>query len=348
MADAKLSELTAITGAALANTDLIYVDDVSAGTAGSKSITAAELLTGLGLIGPFVVQGSSSAIKTTIQTVESGIRKGGQITWTGKTADMIAQLGQYDWGWEFLFTPGSAAVADSSIVEFGVPLVFSIRSTLTGAGPYLMVRDNFDAMDLTLRMNRDTAYGEIKVGNFGAGEGVVTGFPALGLKFGVATAGGGATYETTYPFVIPGGGGVPYFTTGGTCLRLQSLTNATNPSLAFHNSIADIFTISSASSGGVSWLNSYDAIAFGTGSPTAATNERMRIDAAGLVGIGGTPNAAALLDVASTTKGFLPPRMTTTQRDNITSPPAGLVVYNSTTGKLNVRGAAAWEAVTSA
>jgi hypothetical protein len=44
----------------------------------------------------------------------------------------------------------------------------------------------------------------------------------------------------------------------------------------------------------------------------------------------------------------MPPRMTTTQRDAIASPTAGMVVYNSTTGKLNVRGAAAWEAVTSA
>lgn len=68
----------------------------------------------------------------------------------------------------------------------------------------------------------------------------------------------------------------------------------------------------------------------------------------GSIGIGGTPDAAALLDVSSTTKGFLPPRLTTAQRDAITAPPSGLVIYNTTTGKLNVRGASAWEAVTSA
>jgi hypothetical protein len=61
-----------------------------------------------------------------------------------------------------------------------------------------------------------------------------------------------------------------------------------------------------------------------------------------------TGNANAILDVQSTTKAFMPPRMTTTQRDAIASPTAGMVVYNSTTGKINVRGAAAWEAVTSA
>ena len=48
------------------------------------------------------------------------------------------------------------------------------------------------------------------------------------------------------------------------------------------------------------------------------------------VGIGTTtPNASAELDVTSTNKGLLPPRMTATQRDAISSPAAGLMVYQS-------------------
>lgn len=58
--------------------------------------------------------------------------------------------------------------------------------------------------------------------------------------------------------------------------------------------------------------------------------------------------ASAQLEVASTTKGFLPPRMTTTQRNAIATPAAGLMIYNTTTGKLNLYNGAAWEAVTSA
>jgi hypothetical protein len=40
-----------------------------------------------------------------------------------------------------------------------------------------------------------------------------------------------------------------------------------------------------------------------------------------------TPNASALLDMTSTTKGFLPPRMTGAQAEAIATPAAGLMVY---------------------
>lgn len=65
----------------------------------------------------------------------------------------------------------------------------------------------------------------------------------------------------------------------------------------------------------------------------------------GSLGVGTSPNASALLDVASTTKGFLPPRMTTTQRDAISSPVEGLVIHNTTTHKLNVHDNSAWTEV---
>jgi uncharacterized protein (TIGR02145 family) len=49
--------------------------------------------------------------------------------------------------------------------------------------------------------------------------------------------------------------------------------------------------------------------------------------AQGEVGIGpGTPHPSAILDASSTTKGFLPPRMTEIQRDAITSPAEGLMI----------------------
>jgi uncharacterized protein (TIGR02145 family) len=61
------------------------------------------------------------------------------------------------------------------------------------------------------------------------------------------------------------------------------------------------------------------------------------------VGIGTeTPNASAILDVSSTTRGLLFPRMTTTQRDAIASPSAGLVIFNTTSNCLNMFTGAIW------
>lgn len=58
---------------------------------------------------------------------------------------------------------------------------------------------------------------------------------------------------------------------------------------------------------------------------------RYYCNSAGSTGIGtSTPNASAKLDVSSTTQGVLLPRMTTTQKNAISSPVEGLEVYDLT------------------
>jgi hypothetical protein len=59
-------------------------------------------------------------------------------------------------------------------------------------------------------------------------------------------------------------------------------------------------------------------------------------------GSNATPNASALLDISSTTKGFLPPRMTTTQVNAIASPAEGLVVYSTTENALCLYTGSSW------
>ena len=65
---------------------------------------------------------------------------------------------------------------------------------------------------------------------------------------------------------------------------------------------------------------------------TGATLNAENIYQMGNVGIGTSSiESAAALEVSSTTQGFLPPRMTTTQRNAISSPVAGLTLFNTTT-----------------
>jgi uncharacterized protein (TIGR02145 family) len=64
------------------------------------------------------------------------------------------------------------------------------------------------------------------------------------------------------------------------------------------------------------------------------------------VGIGTeTPHASATLDLTSSSQGFLPPRMTEAQRNNINTPATGLMVYCTncgTDGELQVYNGSAW------
>jgi hypothetical protein len=63
----------------------------------------------------------------------------------------------------------------------------------------------------------------------------------------------------------------------------------------------------------------------------------LSVTAAGQVGIGTTsPNTSARLEISasapgdSAPRGFLPPRMTTAERDTIASLAEGLIIYNTT------------------
>ncbi|AZA53208.1 hypothetical protein [Chryseobacterium sp. G0201] len=65
----------------------------------------------------------------------------------------------------------------------------------------------------------------------------------------------------------------------------------------------------------------------------------------GNVGIGTiSPNNNAILELSATNKGFLPPRLTTAQRDAIpaASRPAGLMIYNATTNCMDFWNSASW------
>ena len=87
----------------------------------------------------------------------------------------------------------------------------------------------------------------------------------------------------------------------------------------------------------------YQAVGVGSNTVVIGNGNIIKTILKGAIGVGTTsPAASAILDLVSTTKGILIPRMTTTQRNAITSPATGLLIYNTTTGQYEYWNGAAW------
>jgi hypothetical protein len=56
-------------------------------------------------------------------------------------------------------------------------------------------------------------------------------------------------------------------------------------------------------------------------------------------------NASAVMQADSTTQGFLPPRMTTTQKNAIASPAAGLQVFDTTLNMMSYYNGTIWVSI---
>ncbi|NCC23364.1 MAG: hypothetical protein EOM26_13035, partial [Alphaproteobacteria bacterium] len=178
-----------------------------------------------------------------------------------------------------------------------------------------------------------------------------------GLSFRVNDETGDA--DTT-PFVVDAAGNVGIGTAApgnalevvGTAqadgLQLDGVTGAAAPTVTLVDALNDLsdVTITSATSGecltynGAAWVDGPCDILWTAGAGDAIY---YNTGAAPQVGIGtDTPNASAILDLSSTAKGLLPPRMTGGERDLIGSPATGLLVYNTTTNTVDFYNGSGW------
>jgi hypothetical protein len=81
----------------------------------------------------------------------------------------------------------------------------------------------------------------------------------------------------------------------------------------------------------------HNATGLGSNTVVLGNNSIVTTALKGSVGVGTTViDASAILEVRSSTKGFLPPVMNTTDRDNIGSPANGLIIFNTDTEEVNV------------
>lgn len=84
-------------------------------------------------------------------------------------------------------------------------------------------------------------------------------------------------------------------------------------------------------------------VRLGDGPNALADQPALTLRGNGQAGLGtNTPDATAALDITSTSRGLLPPRLSLGQRDGIGSPAAGLVIFNTTSTHLNYYDGSAW------
>ena len=176
--------------------------------------------------------------------------------------------------------------------------------------------------------------GQLLIGN-GAGYTLDTLTPGTGI--GVTNAAGAITLANTG--VLSWAGGVTGLTPAGAATGAVTLAGVLN--VASGGTSASTASIVSFNN-----ITGYSA----TGA-TGTTSTNLVFSASpifsGSIGIGATPAASAVLDAQSTTQGVRFPNMTTTQKNAIGTPAAGLVIFDTTLAKLCVYSGTAWQTITS-
>lgn len=133
-------------------------------------------------------------------------------------------------------------------------------------------------------------------------------------------------------------------------LFIKSTTGVNNNAVALTFGYNANGTVGNSAGAGiyVQSSSSYGSRMFlGTTNNFSNISSKVLIDENGSITLGDTTsNTASIMNLVSNNKGFLPPRMTTAQKNAIVSPVAGLIVYDVTLNKLCIF-TTTWETITS-
>jgi uncharacterized protein (TIGR02145 family) len=126
--------------------------------------------------------------------------------------------------------------------------------------------------------------------------------------------------------------------TNATAIGGGAIVSASNTIQLGSSSVTNVNTSGTLSAGNLNTSGTLNAGSINAGGTLTAG--QMTIGAAV------APVSSAIIEATSTTQGFLPPRMTTTQRDAISSAATGLIVFNTTTNGLEFKSSTGWISVT--
>jgi hypothetical protein len=167
-------------------------------------------------------------------------------------------------------------------------------------------------------------------------------------KFIYANTGGGSVTTGLYfrpndsmlDVYINGTAAVTFGASTRTLIKGSGSTSATTSLLVQNSAGTELFKVQDDGGVQLATLTATNSTFFGL--TLAGNSFYSQNDGGTTIGQRAVPAASAILDIRSGIRGFLPPRMTTTQKNAIASPATGLVLYDSTTNKLQCYNGSTW------
>lgn len=265
-----------------------------------------------------------------------------RLTTTGNILDLASSgvaAGTYTSVTVDAFGRVTAGTAPTTLVGYGITDAVKIGGNTNGA---LLSMGTKDGQDLAFLTNNAEKMRILSTGQVGIG--TLTPSKQLMVMAGASkglliansdyTAGSGSSISIdTVPSSGNGASVIKACQSGQTCTQAPLILNpsATNG-------------VSIGISANMNKLDVSGSVAIGStfAGFNAAPANGLLVE--GQIGVGTTsPATSAVLDLSSTSKGFLIPRMSTAQRDAIATPATGLQIYNTTLSQLNYYDGIAWQ-----
>ena len=262
--------------------------------------------------------------------------------WSGGALGSTASTGRravLTWTWQNRVGIGLGATAPTATLHVGGASSSVRFEGLAGGGARVLTVDNNGNVGASAAVGADNLGNHTATQNLNLGTNLLTGNGGTGgLALDNAGQAGLGTPTPGARLDVRGPGGIRAYTTnagtaGSATDWFSSFGGQAGTAM---NRVVAGTLYGTATVGGHNFNAANDV---GPGWADLALNPE-----GGRVGIGtSAPAASAALDVASTTRGVLIPRLTQTQRDAIAAPATGLQVFNTTTTRLNFWDGVRWQ-----